>query len=276
VVIVTGAAGGIGRVVTRAFLEHGVRVAAFDVAEVALSELSTELEAAGHGGRFLTHEVDVSDWRACEAAIAETLDTLGGLHVLVNNATLGMGVVRTDHMTNLVRIEELTPEVWDAFGGVNFSGAWYMTRFAAPHRREQGWGRVIDVTTSFFTMLRGSFHPYGPVKAAMEAMAAGHARELEGTGVTVNVVVPGGPADTAMIPEQSGLRRDDLIDPGVMAHPMLWLCTDAADAITGNRYVAARWDTSLPPAQAAAGCAAPIAWPELAQSPVGPGGRPDS
>ena len=123
-------------------------------------------------------------------------------------------------------------------------------------------------------MLRGGFHPYGPCKAGLEAMAAGHAREFEGSGVTVNVVVPGGPADTPMVPPESGIDRNALIPPEVMAPPILWLCSDAADGITGNRYVAAKWDASLPAEQAERQCRAPIAWPELAQSPVWPGGKP--
>jgi NAD(P)-dependent dehydrogenase (short-subunit alcohol dehydrogenase family) len=130
------------------------------------------------------------------------------------------------------------------------------------------------VTTSFFTMLRGGFHPYGPCKAGLEAMAAGHAKEFEGSGVTVNVVVPGGPADTPMVPAESGMERGQLIAPDVMAPPIVWLCTPAADNVTGNRYVAAKWDATLPPEQAEQMSRAPIAWPELALSPVWPGGKP--
>jgi hypothetical protein len=60
----------------------------------------------------------------------------------------------------------------------------------------------------------------------------------------------------------------------VMAPPIVWLCSEAADGITGNRYVAAAWDLSKPPEQAERQCRAPIAWPDLAQSPVWPGGKP--
>lgn len=273
-VLITGAAGGIGRAITRAFLEHGARVAALDVAEDGLDALAGSLEAAGHGGRYYTGRLDVADAKACEAAVAGAVERFGGLHVLINNAALGMGVIRPDHLVDLVQIEEIEPSVWDAFVGVNLSGPWYLTRYAVPRMKAQGFGRIIDVTTSFFTMLRGAFHPYGPVKAGFEALAAGHASELAGTGITVNVVVPGGPADTPMVPTESGFAREDLIDPAVMAYPMLWLCSRDADGVSGNRYVAAQWDTSLAPDAAAARCAAPIGWPDLARSPVWPGGRP--
>jgi NAD(P)-dependent dehydrogenase (short-subunit alcohol dehydrogenase family) len=196
------------------------------------------------------------------------------LHILINNGAMGMGAIRADHLQKLVGIQEITPETWRRFVAVNLSGAWNMTRAAIAHLLAQRWGRIVNVTTSFFTMLRGGFHPYGPCKAGLEAMSAGHAKEFEGSGVTVNVVVPGGPADTPMVPEESGFKREELISPAVMAPPIVWLCSEAAGAITGNRYVAAQWDAAKPPEQAERECRAPIAWPGLAQSPVWPGGKP--
>ncbi len=274
VAIVTGGAGGIGRVLVRALEADGAKVAVVDVDEAAMRRLGEAL-AEGPADGVITLAADVSDPEACEATVARVVETLGGVHILVNNAAVGMGLVRADHFTRLVDIQEITPALWQRFVNTNFCGAWYMTRFAAPHLLAQGWGRIIDVSTSFFTMLRGGFHPYGPVKAGLEAMAAGHAAEFAGTGVTVNVVVPGGPTDTPMVPPVSGLKREALIPPRVMAPPVLWLCSAAADDVTGNRYVGADWDASLPPEAAARGCAAPIAWPQLATSPVWPGGRPE-
>ena len=150
-----------------------------------------------------------------------------------------------------------------------------MTRAAVDGLLAQRWGRIVNVTTSFFTMLRGRFHPYGPAKAGLEAMSAGHAGEFEGTGVTVNVVVPGGPSDTPMVPMESGFDRSAMIPPMAMVPPILWLCSEAGGAHTGHRYIAANWDTGADAEVAAEGCRAPIGWPDLAQNPVWPGGRPD-
>jgi len=273
VAMVTGAAGGFGTVLARALLAEGASVAALDVNESGLAVLGRAVTAE-EGKRLLVMGTDVSDYAACERAVAATIGKLGGLHIVVNNGALGMGAIRTDHMVKLVGIREITPQTWQRFLSVNLTGAWNMTRAAIGHLLDQRWGRIVNVTTSFFTMLRGGFHPYGPSKAGLEAMAAGHAQEFAGTGVTVNVVVPGGPSDTPMVPAESGFDRKDLIPPGVMAPPILWLCSAAANGITGNRYVAAHWDTTKPPQQAAQGCSAPIAWPDLAASPVWPGGRP--
>lgn len=273
VAIVTGAAGGFGRVLVRALLAEGARVAALDVDESRLAALRSAVSVESDE-RLLVQVADISDYAACERAVAGAIRDLGGLHIVINNGALGMGAIRADHMLTLVGIREITPHMWQRFVATNFSGAWNMTRAAIEHLLDQRWGRIITVTTSFFSMLRGGFHPYGPCKAGLEAMAAGHAKEFEGSGVTVNVVVPGGPSDTPMVPEQSGFDRKDLLPPSVMAPPILWLCSEAADRITGNRYVAAEWDAAKPPEQAERRCRAPIAWPDLAQCPVWPGGKP--
>ena len=274
VAVVTGAAGGIGRKFVRGLLGAGAKVAALDKDEDRLADFAAEQEDAVSSGRLAAFGLDIADNAACEAAVERTRQSLGGLHILVNNGAVGMGVIRSDHMTNLVELHEIDPEVWDRFVAVNLSGAWYMTRAAAGGMLDQGWGRIVNVTTSFFTMLRGRFHPYGPAKAGLEAMSAGHAAEFAGRGVTVNVVVPGGPADTPMVPQESGIDRSLMVRPSAMVPPVLWLCSAEGAGWTGHRYVAGNWDAALDPAAAAEGCRAPIAWPDLAQSPVWPGGKP--
>ncbi|MCY4451150.1 MAG: SDR family NAD(P)-dependent oxidoreductase [Immundisolibacterales bacterium] len=274
VAIVTGAAGGFGRELVRGLLGAGAKVAALDIDAGRLAELAGVHADEAGTGRLLTRRMDIASYAECEAAVAHTREKLGGLHILVNNGALGMGIIRMDHMARLVEIHEITPETWDRFVAVNLSGAWYMTRAAIDGLLAQGWGRVINVTTSFFTMLRGKFHPYSPPKAGLEAMAAGHAKEFAGTGVTVNVVVPGGPADTPMVPEESGIDRAAMVPPSAMVPPVLWLCSETGGTWTGHRFIAGNWDASAEPAAAAAGCRAPIGWEELAGSPVWPGGKP--
>ena len=275
VAIVTGAAGGFGQELVRGLLGAGAKVAALDVDAKRLDALAAGLAEAREAGRLITTRTDISRYDECEAAVEHARASLGGLHILLNNGALGMGVIRIDHMTKLVEIDEITPETWDRFVAVNLSGGWYMTRAAIGGLLEQGWGRIVNVTTSFFTMLRGKFHPYGPVKAGFEAMSAGHAKEFEDRGVTVNVVVPGGPSDTPMVPMEAGFDRSAMVQPSAMVPPILWLCSEAGGAHTGHRYVAAQWDAAADPVAAAQGCRAPIGWPDLAQSPVWPGGKPD-
>ena len=114
---------------------------------------------------------------------------------------------------------------------------------------------------------------YGPSKAALEANTSIMAQDLEGTGVTANVLVPGGPANTRMIPADAGLERAALIQPDIMVPPALWLASNASDGINGMRFQAVLWDPALPPAEAFERAGAPAAWPQLGVQAVIPNGH---
>jgi NAD(P)-dependent dehydrogenase (short-subunit alcohol dehydrogenase family) len=116
-----------------------------------------------------------------------------------------------------LQIEDVPDDLWRRFFAVNVGGAFSMTRSAVPIFRKQKWGRVINVSTSMITMMRKGFVPCGPTKAALEAWSQILSKQLEGSGITVNVVLPGGPVDTVMAP---GEDRSALISPNVMAPPM--------------------------------------------------------
>jgi NAD(P)-dependent dehydrogenase (short-subunit alcohol dehydrogenase family) len=265
VAIITGAAGGFGLALVRAFVEEGYRVGALDIDGDGVLALEQ------HYGRDLVLGIrcDISDANACADHVGAIQQHFGSLHVLVNNGAIGMGAVRPDFFRRTVQIEDISADVWQRMIAVNLSGGFFMAKAAVPIFRRQSWGRIINVTTSFFTMLNPGFSPYGPAKAGMEAWSASLASELGGSGITVNVVVPGGPADTPMVPPESGFLRERLVAPEAMAPPMLWLCTDEAQDITGQRYIAAEWDRTVPRQVAAKGRRA-AGWPELGLMPVWP------
>ena len=186
----------------------------------------------------------------------------------MNNAGIGVSSIRPDAERNHPSIEEIDRPLWERFFAVNVTGPMLMVRAAAPHMRKSGWGRIVNNTTSFFTMLR--VLPYGASKAALEAMSAIWAKEFEGSGVTVNVLVPGGPTDTPFVADESGIPRDKMLKPAVMEAPIRWLASHASDGVTGKRFVAALWDPNEDDATAANKAGAPIGWPELAKSVVWP------
>lgn len=270
VALVTGAAGGIGRPLARAFVEAGMRVALCDTSGEGLLRLQEELGA----DRTISLPSDVADPASCSDSVNRTIDRFGHIDVLVNNAAVGMSSVREDHMRRVVQIEDISPELWARFMAVNLSGPFYMARAAVPGMRARRFGRIINVTTSYFTMLNPGFSPYGPAKSGLEAWSASLAGELRGSGITVNVVVPGGPTDTPMVPDDGTMERSQLIRPETMAPPMLYLASDAGGEISGMRFVAAKWDPSVSIADAIAASGAPAGWPDLAKSPVWPGGGP--
>jgi NAD(P)-dependent dehydrogenase (short-subunit alcohol dehydrogenase family) len=96
----------------------------------------------------------------------------------------------------------------------NVNGPFLMAREVAPHMLKQGWGRIINISMNHETMRRAGFSPYGPSKAALESETIIWAQDLAGTGVTVNSLLPGGAADTGMVPNE--ISRARLLDPNVI------------------------------------------------------------
>jgi len=85
-----------------------------------------------------------------------------------------------------------------------------------------------------------------------------------------HVLVPGGVTNTGMVPLEAGYDRAEMIQPAVMAPPLNWLVSDAATGVTGRRFLAVHWDSSLPPEEAAAKAGAPVAWTDIATMPIEP------
>ncbi len=135
-----------------------------------------------------------------------------------------------------------------------------MARHLAPAMIDAGWGRIVNVTTSFDTMINRGMNAYGASKAALEAASASWSKELGGTGVTVNVLVPGGMTATPFLPPH---MRQGALDPNVMRAPIRWLASRSSDGISGLRFVAKLWTPGNPLAGSA-----PVAWPELAATAV--------
>ena len=258
-ILLTGAAGGLGSVMTRALLDAGHAVAAMDSNPEALVRLLETLDVPRE--RLLPIPADVSSEDECNAAVETTLAHFGRIDGVINNAGIGMSAIRPDAETRHPGIEELTPEIWDLFYLVNVRGPMILTRAAVPHMRKQGWGRIVNNTTSYKTMLR--VLPYGATKSALESMSAVWAQQLDGSGITVNVLVPGGPTDTPFIADEAGWPRDKMMRPAIMAAPAVWLMSEAANGLTGRRITASEWNASLPPDEAAVAASRGIGWPDL-------------
>jgi NAD(P)-dependent dehydrogenase (short-subunit alcohol dehydrogenase family) len=94
------------------------------------------------------------------------------------------------------------------------------------------------------------------------------AADLAGSGVSSNVLVPGGTTDTPLVGEAP--NREKMLRPAIMVPPLLWLLSDEARAVNGKRFIAADWDTGVQPVQAAEKAGAPIAWLSIARMPIEP------
>lgn len=251
-----------------ALANDGLNTALVDIDEAKGKRRAAEINERCGGELVFSILGDVSDERSCNQAVAGCIEHFGNLDVLVNNAGVGVSSIRPDAERNHPAIDELDRTLWDEFFAVNVTGPMLMVRAAVPHMRVRGWGRIVNNTTSFFTMLR--VLPYGASKAALESMSAIWAKELQGSGITVNVLVPGGPTDTPFVSDESGIPRDKMLKPAVMGPPIRWLASNDSDGVSGQRFVAANWDAAKGDAEAAKLAGAPIGWPELAKSVVWP------
>jgi NAD(P)-dependent dehydrogenase (short-subunit alcohol dehydrogenase family) len=270
VAIVTGAAGGIGREMTRGLLASGILVAGVDRDGAGLAALAASAREAGRGGQLLTIQTELAVDAAAEEIVAAARGRFGEVDILVNNAGLAPHSVRPDIWQRPLKFWEVTAEHWRRFVAVHSTAPLTLANAVVPAMKRRGWGRIVSVTTSLGTMLGAGFPAYGPSKAALEALSAVMAKDLDGSGITVNVLVPGVLTDTPMIPDDAGFERRELIRPESMVPPPLWLVSDAAGQVSGRRFLAVQWDPGLPPEQAAERAGAPVAWTEIATPAIQP------
>jgi NAD(P)-dependent dehydrogenase (short-subunit alcohol dehydrogenase family) len=261
-VIVTGAGSGIGLALARALLQAQARVLAVDANGASLDRFATE--ETGNGNlRCMTLALGAAD--CGERVAAEAIKAFGRIDALINNAGLGRHEIRDNIFKDPLKFWETTPEMWQRFVAVNTNAPFLLMRAVVPHMIAQRHGRIINVTTSLSSMIAGSMSPYGPTKAAAEALAACAANDLQGTGVTVNVVVPGATTDTGMVPANAPIVRENLARPEAMAPPVLWLLSELGAATTGMRFRANLWNTAAPVAEAFAAAGQPVAWTSISQ-----------
>ena len=270
VAIVTGAGSpaGMGHAMALGLVRAGARVALLDLHAEGLAASVAELRAVGGADCALGILADVTDAQAVQRAVDRTLSELGGLHILVNNA--GTNPRSAGFEIASRRFWDIPLPAWDRVLAVNCTGPFYTARTVIGHLRKQGWGRIVGVTTSVDTMFGKNRVPYGPSKAAHEALVASMAEDLEGSGVTANVLVPGGPTNTNFFSMKSPEERATLIEPAVMQAPLVWLASDGSQDFTGRRIIACRWNPALAIEERLAAASAPAAWPQLGKQAIRP------
>lgn len=252
-VMVTGGSRGLGREMVLALAGVGAAVAVVGSRPGgALDDTVAEANRLG-AGRAVAIAADVADYAQCEAAATAALDAIGPIDVLINNAGLGMRRVSETFNTKPTRFWETEPEAWKEIIDTNVNGVFNMARVLVPGMVSRGFGKVINISTSDQTMVRQGYSPYGPSKAALEAMSRVWAQDLAGTGVDVNVYLPGGAADTDLLPPSPDKKGADgnLLPADIMRRAILWLVDDQSNGMTGGRYIARLWDESLAPSEAA-------------------------
>jgi NAD(P)-dependent dehydrogenase (short-subunit alcohol dehydrogenase family) len=251
VAVVTGAGRGIGREVALCLSRQGAAIVVNDVG-VALDGHATEDDPGAKvcdeirqaGGRAVSSPESVGDFRASERVVATALREFGRLDILVNNA----GILRNGPLLTM------TEEDFDDVVEVHMKGTFNMARHAAPVMRDQGYGRIINMTSA--GGLQGNFgHTnYGGAKAAIMGMTFVWALELASEGITVNAVAPSGATRmTNAMYERNGVAGRPVLEAALNAPLIAYLASDRAGHVNGQLLARTGYGFSLysPPRQIA-------------------------
>jgi 3-oxoacyl-[acyl-carrier protein] reductase len=227
VVIVTGAARGLGRDYAKFFAQDGANVVLADVKDTEAAAKDAE-EA---GPECIGVETDVTDRASVNALMGRTKEKFGQLDVLVNNAGLWRGLGDCGLLN-------CPDDLWERAWAVNVTGTLRCYQAAVPLMSERQWGRIINISS----MASGSGgNPYGLTKNTVERMTAGMAHEVGELGITVNCVAPGISAFEAAIEQlpmaDSIVARNAIKRMGTtrdLYGAMAYLCSPQAEWVTGQ------------------------------------------
>lgn len=235
VVVITGGGQGIGRELSRQFAAAGAIVAVADIDLANAQAVHDEITAAG--GRAVALRVDVGDKASVDAMADALIETFGRIDVLVNNAAIFATL-------NKGPFDQLPLAEWELVMRVNITGVYLAACAVAPAMRQQGWGRIINISSDAVNKGVPNYLHYVASKSALIGMSNSLARELGPHGVTVNCVRPGGVATEvervhnpteavrAKLLEQQCLPRGQV--PEDLVGIVMFFATEAAGFITGQ------------------------------------------
>ncbi|MCL2120624.1 MAG: SDR family oxidoreductase [Clostridiales bacterium] len=235
--LITGGSSGFGFEMAKTLLAHGATVAIAARGGAKLDKAYAELKGGGYDVHAL--EMDVRS----ESSVATAAEWIAGnwerLDMLVNNAGIGMGAINKNHAENPTPVHQIDPGAFRDIVETNFIGYFLVTRAFTPFMLTHG-GRIVNVSTSIRTMTAPGQLPYGPARAAAEAMSVILSEQLKAYHISVNVLLPGGASNTGFVPEEQRETAESrgLLPASILNEAILFLTSDQAAGLTGERIIA--------------------------------------
>lgn len=230
VALITGGAQGIGKAICLRLAKEGADIAVVDINLDTAQATAREIESLGR--KSIALKVNVSNFAETEKMVEDAVASLGGLHILVNNA----GITRDKLLLRM------TEEEWDAVINVNLKSAFNCTKAAVKVMSKNRYGRIVNIASIVGIIGNAGQANYSASKAGMIGLTKTVAREFASRNITCNAVAPGF-IDTAMTQAMNDVARNALISQiplsrlgtaDDVADGVVFLASDAASYITGH------------------------------------------